>query len=470
MAGSKSGKGPKNILNDLDFKTWLRFQKSFDRYDFGNDGFPTELGDIARNFVRFFSKHTIDYHPSSILTNLSLMQDADGRNIVKIEGDPLYPEWQRHAESGDDGFYDYAFLKTEGIADASHSDVDNFFQFLSRNLKDHSYGTVLARDGKEEYPYVWSFATACRRYLLLCDEKVFLDSQSICAPVYALQFRKQEEKLPQTRFKTNIKTTHIDRIPTYIIPRPAPRKKHEFKHPAKFPEELIDQLIVTFTKESDWVLDVMAGTGSALISAHRNRRNSVGIELNHEFYDIAKKRMYEANPVRLPGFESPFTSELILGDARNVAALLAEKKGDIKYCITSPPYWDMLHNPGSEGQRSRKQKGLQLVYSESEHDLGNITDYYVFLSALKEVFNSVAKVLSDDGKLTIITKNVKRNGSFYTLAWDLVEQLAGSEGSYNFLGYTLWCQDDAGLKPFAIGHHWVSNTLHQYCLHFSKSV
>jgi len=341
---------------------------------------------------------------------------------------------------------------------------------LSRNLKDHSYGTVLARDGKEEYPYVWSFATACRRYLLLCDEKVFLDSQSICAPVYALQFRKQEEKLPQTRFKTNIKTTHIDRIPTYIIPRPAPRKKHEFKHPAKFPEELIDQLIVTFTKESDWVLDVMAGTGSALISAHRNRRNSVGIELNHEFYDIAKKRMYEANPVRLPGFESPFTSELILGDARNAAALLAEKKGDIKYCITSPPYWDMLHNPGSEGQRSRKQKGLQLVYSESEHDLGNITDYYVFLSALKEVFNSVAKVLADDGKLTIITKNVKRNGSFYTLAWDLVEQLAGSEGSYNFLGYTLWCQDDAGLKPFAIGHHWVSNTLHQYCLHFSKSV
>jgi hypothetical protein len=136
--------------------------------------------------------------------------------------------------------------------------------------------------------------------------------------------------------------------------------------------------------------------------------------------------------------------------------------------VASPPYWNMLHNSGSEGQRARRNKKLRLVYSQSELDVGNIHDYQAFVFTLKEIYENIEPLLERDGRLTIITKNVKQEGLLYTLAWDLVDELSGKNGKFNFLGYTLWCQDDTPLKPFAIGHHWVSNILHHYCLHFMR--
>jgi hypothetical protein len=128
----------------------------------------------------------------------------------------------------------------------------------------------------------------------------------------------------------------------------------------------------------------------------------------------------------------------------------------------------MLHNPGSEGQRNRRQRNLRLVYSKSDLDLGNIEDYQSFIIELRDIYEKVASILEENGKLTIIAKNVKKKGHLYTFPWDLVDELSGEDGKFDFAGYTLWCQDDVALKPFAIGHHWVSNILHHYCLHFKK--
>ena len=70
--------------------------------------------------------------------------------------------------------------------------------------------------------------------------------------------------------------------------------------------------------------------------------------------------------------------------------------------------------------------------------------------------------------MTVIVKNVKRNHVVYPLAWDLVAKLCTREGKFEYLGNTLWCQDDIGLKPFGVGIVWVSNIVHQYCLHFRR--
>jgi DNA modification methylase len=161
-------------------------------------------------------------------------------------------------------------------------------------------------------------------------------------------------------------------------------------------------------------------------------------------------------------------TELVRGDARNATTLLSKYQNKFSYCVTSPPYWNMLHNSGSEGQRARRNKNLKLVYSESDEDVGNIHQYDKFLKTLKEIYEGLLPLLTEQGKLTIITKNVKQEGTLYTLAWDLVDELSGRDGKFDFLGYSLWCQDDTPLKPFAIGHHWVSNILHHYCLHFAR--
>ena len=97
-----------------------------------------------------------------------------------------------------------------------------------------------------------------------------------------------------------------------------------------------------------------------------------------------------------------------------------------------------------------------------------MADYDEFLNVLESVYNNVAVRLADDGMLTVVAKNVKRNHILYPLAWDLASRLCGPKGSFDYVGTTLWCQDDVGIKPFAVGIYWVSNILHTYCLHFRK--
>jgi hypothetical protein len=144
--------------------------------------------------------------------------------------------------------------------------------------------------------------------------------------------------------------------------------------------------------------------------------------------------------------------------------------GGIKfqYSVTSPPYWSMLTNKGSEYQEDRRKKNLLLTYSQDDRDLGNVGSYDQFLELLESVYNQVANMLVRGGHLTVVVKNVKRNHVIYPLAWDLVSTLCRESGKYDYVGTTLWCQDDVGIKPFAVGIHWVSNTLHHYCLHFRK--
>ncbi len=74
---------------------------------------------------------------------------------------------------------------------------------------------------------------------------------------------------------------------SWFIHNPPPRKKDVLLHPAKFPETLAQEFIEFFSKAGQMVLDPMAGTGSTLVAALRSGRNSLGIELNPKYTDIA---------------------------------------------------------------------------------------------------------------------------------------------------------------------------------------
>ena len=71
-------------------------------------------------------------------------------------------------------------------------------------------------------------------------------------------------------------------------------------HSAAFPEELPEWFIKLFTKEHDVVLDPFMGSGTTLTVANRMKRNSIGIEIIPEYYEMVKN---ELNPVELYLFE-----------------------------------------------------------------------------------------------------------------------------------------------------------------------
>lgn len=62
-------------------------------------------------------------------------------------------------------------------------------------------------------------------------------------------------------------------------------------HFASYPTKLVEPLILCGSDENDVVLDIFAGTGTTLLTAIRNRRKALGIELNPEYIEIAKRRL-----------------------------------------------------------------------------------------------------------------------------------------------------------------------------------
>lgn len=62
-------------------------------------------------------------------------------------------------------------------------------------------------------------------------------------------------------------------------------------HSAAFPKELPEWFIKLFTKENDIVLDPFLGSGTTVFQAESMRRNSIGIEVLKEYYDMVKEQI-----------------------------------------------------------------------------------------------------------------------------------------------------------------------------------
>lgn len=62
-------------------------------------------------------------------------------------------------------------------------------------------------------------------------------------------------------------------------------------HSATFPEKLPEWFIKLFTDEEDWVLDPFMGSGTTNKVAQKLRRNSIGIEILHEYYEMVDSQL-----------------------------------------------------------------------------------------------------------------------------------------------------------------------------------
>lgn len=68
-------------------------------------------------------------------------------------------------------------------------------------------------------------------------------------------------------------------------------KSTPFAHYATFPTELIEPCINCCTDPDDFVLDPFFGSGTVGVACCETERNFVGIELNSDYVNIAKKRL-----------------------------------------------------------------------------------------------------------------------------------------------------------------------------------
>lgn len=82
----------------------------------------------------------------------------------------------------------------------------------------------------------------------------------------------------------------IEKYPTSILQF---QKLHpsQMVYPTEKPIQLLEYLIKTYTNENDLVLDNCMGSGTTGLACKNTNRRFIGIEINKEAFEIAKKRL-----------------------------------------------------------------------------------------------------------------------------------------------------------------------------------
>ena len=82
------------------------------------------------------------------------------------------------------------------------------------------------------------------------------------------------------------------------LPAIAPWEKTCGKHPTQKPLSLMSRIILASTKKGDKILDPFCGSGTTGIAANLLERDFVGIEREHEYVEMSKRRRQEIeNPI-----------------------------------------------------------------------------------------------------------------------------------------------------------------------------
>ncbi|MGI9461909.1 MAG: DNA methyltransferase, partial [Alphaproteobacteria bacterium] len=158
--------------------------------------------------------------------------------------------------------------------------------------------------------------------------------------------------------------------------------KFAFSHPAPFLIKDIEKLISLFTKKGMLVLDPFNGVGTTLIACNNLERQGIGIDLNKPYCQLTKERLKSFN----------IKSEQTIICADSLIAI-DKIKEVIDYCVTSPPYHNILKNNGKglRMEKKNKRNGARngvVYYSDKKNDLGNQNSYEDFLMLLSQIMKS----------------------------------------------------------------------------------
>jgi len=80
----------------------------------------------------------------------------------------------------------------------------------------------------------------------------------------------------------------------WAIKAPGPSEKIYGKHPTQKPLELLNRIVLASTRSNDIVLDPFSGSGTTGISAYKESRQYIGIELEQSYLDVSIKRLKDA--------------------------------------------------------------------------------------------------------------------------------------------------------------------------------
>ena len=105
-------------------------------------------------------------------------------------------------------------------------------------------------------------------------------------------YRKKDGTKSNSKYEINKATRNADNVWKYEVGyQKSTTDKIAYKHPAIFPDNLAKDHIITWSNENDLILDPMMGSGTVGKMSKLLNRDFIGIEIDKEYFDIAKERI-----------------------------------------------------------------------------------------------------------------------------------------------------------------------------------
>lgn len=251
-----------------------------------------------------------------------------------------------------------------------------------------------------------------------------------------------------------------------VVEYPDIRSDKQRRHGASFPESLARQQIEIYTRKGEVVLDPFVGVGTTLDACAALGRRGIGIELNHEFVQLAQDDL-----AGKPGGED---QRLIEGDALHLSRWV--EPGSANMVLTSPPYASLLKNLTVDfADRWLEHNDLNVVtrpkpYSERADDLGNM-EYGPFLKAIRQAMAATREALLPNSYSVWVIKDfraLKQGIPYVNLHGDVI-RAAEKEG------HRLWdirVYDQTRFRPLVClgfpSRNFYLNIGHSYLLVFKR--
>ncbi len=164
------------------------------------------------------------------------------------------------------------------------------------------FTTVLIHSNMKMFKYCWVWDKITARGHLVAKKRPMAQHEDICvfydkAPIYDPQMTRRVKPVRGTEMKrTEImggKSVRYTKIYTHSYPKTILQFGMDKRvgHPTQKPVALMEYLIKTYTQEGDIVLDFCMGSGTTGVACKNLDRRFVGIEMNEEYFDIARKRI-----------------------------------------------------------------------------------------------------------------------------------------------------------------------------------
>lgn len=160
-------------------------------------------------------------------------------------------------------------------------------------------------------------------------------------------------------------------------------------------------LILKYTKEGDWVLDQMMGSGTTLVEAKLLGRNAIGVDINYSAVMVARDRL-NFSITSLFSFGKEPVIKTYWGDARNLDKIPDES---IDLVAFHPPYANIISytkNKQVEGDLS------QLPFKE-------------YLQEMKKVAEEAFRVLKKDKVCAILIGDTRKHNHYVPIAYKVME-------------------------------------------------